>query len=113
MKNKWLYAAVAACLLAASGCSKKEQSETEAPAPPAAAAAPAAATEPLPPGGDIDELIRLGEIGHVRKIMEKLDEIERGRPDCGDFVIRMRTIMNAFDLKRYATALEEARAAHA
>jgi multidrug efflux pump subunit AcrA (membrane-fusion protein) len=33
MKNKWLYAAVAACLLAASGCSKKEQSETEAPAP--------------------------------------------------------------------------------
>lgn len=74
---------------------------------------PSAATEPLPPGGDIDELIRLGEIGHVRKIMEKLDEIERGRPDCGDFVIRMRTIMNAFDLKRYAAALEEARAAHA
>ena len=59
---------------------------------------PSAATEPVPPGGDIDELIRLGEIGHVRKIMEKLDEIERGRPDCGDFVIRMRTIMNAFDL---------------
>jgi len=33
MKNKWLLAAVAACLLAASGCSKKEESETEAPAP--------------------------------------------------------------------------------
>ncbi len=87
--------------------------ETEAPTPPPAAAAPASATAPLPPGGDIDELIRLGEIGHVRRIMEKLDEIERGRPDCGDFVIRMRTIMNAFDLKRYAAALEQARAAHA
>jgi len=33
MKNKWLFAALAACLLAASGCSKKEESETEAPAP--------------------------------------------------------------------------------
>jgi len=33
MKKKWLFAALAACLLAASGCSKKEESETEAPAP--------------------------------------------------------------------------------
>src|ERR1039457_6958351 len=33
MKNKWLFAALAAGLLAASGCSKKEEAETEAPAP--------------------------------------------------------------------------------
>ncbi len=33
MKNKWLFAALAAGLLAAPGCSKKEESETEAPAP--------------------------------------------------------------------------------
>src|ERR1039458_9105412 len=32
MKNKWLFTALAACLLA-SGCSKKEATETEAPAP--------------------------------------------------------------------------------
>src|ERR1039458_5853101 len=33
MKNRWLFAALAAGLLAASGCSKKEETETEAPAP--------------------------------------------------------------------------------
>jgi multidrug efflux pump subunit AcrA (membrane-fusion protein) len=33
MKNKWLFAALAAGLLAASGCSKKAETETEAPAP--------------------------------------------------------------------------------
>jgi multidrug efflux pump subunit AcrA (membrane-fusion protein) len=33
MKNKWLFATLAAGLLAASGCSKKEAAETEAPAP--------------------------------------------------------------------------------
>jgi multidrug efflux pump subunit AcrA (membrane-fusion protein) len=33
MKNQWLCAVLAAGLLAASGCSKKEESETEAPAP--------------------------------------------------------------------------------
>src|ERR1035441_8421473 len=33
MKNRWLFAALAAGLLAASGCSKKAEPETEAPAP--------------------------------------------------------------------------------
>src|ERR1039457_3655646 len=33
MKNKWLFAALAAGLLAASGCSKKEEADVEAPAP--------------------------------------------------------------------------------
>ena len=31
----------------------------------------------LPPASDIDELISLGEIGHVRRILEKLREIEQ------------------------------------
>ena len=31
----------------------------------------------LPAGSDIDELISLGEIGHVREIHEKLSEIEQ------------------------------------
>jgi len=31
----------------------------------------------LPNSGDLDELIRLGEIGHVTGILAKLDEIER------------------------------------
>ena len=44
---------------------------------PAAIAVAAAST--LPAGRDIDELIRLGEIGHVTRILEKLNEIEGAR----------------------------------
>ena len=72
------------------------------PAMPSAAGAPAS--------DDIDELIGLGEIGHVRRILEKLHEIESNSPHCDDFVAQMRSIVNAFDLKRYAAALEAIRA---
>jgi hypothetical protein len=44
--------------------------------------------------------------------LEKLSEIEAKLPECGDFVGRMRTIVNAFDLKRYAAALAEFRGGH-
>jgi signal transduction histidine kinase/CheY-like chemotaxis protein len=67
----------------------------------------------LPAGDDIDELIGLGEIGHVRKILEKLRDIESSSPQCGDFVVQMRTIVNTFDLRRYAAALEAIRNGHA
>jgi signal transduction histidine kinase/ActR/RegA family two-component response regulator len=67
----------------------------------------------LPPGGDIDELIRLGEMGHIRKILEKLNEIESGAPEFRDFITHMRTMMNAFDFKRYRAALEGIRGTHA
>jgi signal transduction histidine kinase/CheY-like chemotaxis protein len=75
------------------------------------AAAPNAST--LPAVGDIEELIRLGEIGHVTRILEKLCEIETGSPDCREFITRMRLIVNAFDFKRYASALQAVRGAHA
>jgi len=67
----------------------------------------------VPPGDDIHELISLGEIGHVRRILEKLLEIENGSPQYADFVAQMRTMVNAFDLKRYASALEAMRTHHA
>ena len=67
----------------------------------------------VPPGDDIDELTSLGEIGHVRRILEKLLEIENGSPQYADFVAQMRTMVNAFDLKRYASALEAMRTHHA
>ena len=67
----------------------------------------------LPPGDVIDELIGLGEIGHVRKILDKLREIEAAAPECTDFVVQMRTIVDAFDLRRYAAALEALRSSHA
>ena len=67
----------------------------------------------LPARRDIDELIRLGEIGHVTRILEKLSEIESGSPECGEFITRMRLVVNAFDFKRYASALQKVRGAHA
>jgi hypothetical protein len=76
---------------------------------------PPAAQSPraIPCNADIDELIRLGEIGHVRKILDKLVEIECSSPEYGDFVQQMRTIVNTFDLRRYAVALEAIRGSHA
>jgi signal transduction histidine kinase/CheY-like chemotaxis protein len=82
----------------------------KAAAPPAAIPPPASA---YPAIHDIDELIRLGEIGHVTRIIEKLNEIESGCPDCSAFIARMRVVVNAFDFKRYASALHEVRGAHA
>jgi signal transduction histidine kinase/CheY-like chemotaxis protein len=67
----------------------------------------------VPPKGEIDELIRLGEIGHVRKIQEKLSLIASESPECGDFVLRMRAFVATFDLGRYVAALEAIRGSHA
>ena len=85
--------------------------DTEAGRAPAPRESLAAGALPAVP--DIDELIRLGEIGHVTRIIEKLNEIESGSPDCGAFIGRMRAMVNAFDFKRYTSALREVRGAHA
>ena len=75
---------------------------------------PALPSTSMPPTrGDIDELIRLGDIGHVRRILEKLDEIESASPECRDFTIRMRSMVTAFDFQTYVSALKEVRGAHA
>jgi CheY-like chemotaxis protein len=84
----------------------------DAPAPDAPPTAPQM-TAKLPAGCDIDELIQLGEIGHVTRILERLSEIESDAPECGEFVGRMRSIVNAFDFRRYVAALQEVRDAHA
>jgi CheY-like chemotaxis protein len=82
------------------------ETEAASPSPPSAASR-------LPPSCDIDELIQLGEIGHVTRILEKLNEIESGLPECCEFITRMRVMVNAFDFTRYASALQEVRGAHA
>jgi signal transduction histidine kinase/CheY-like chemotaxis protein len=88
--------------------------EPEAPSPTsAAAAAPHEEIDVAAPHADIDELISLGEIGHVRRILERLSEIESGSPEYGAFVARMRTIVDSFDLKRYTAALVGIRDGHA
>jgi CheY-like chemotaxis protein len=84
----------------------------EAPAPDAPPTAPQI-TAKLPAGCDIDELIQLGEIGHVTRILERLSEIESDAPECREFIGRMRSIVNAFDFRRYVAALQEVRDAHA
>jgi CheY-like chemotaxis protein len=63
----------------------------------------------LPEPHDINELVRLGEIGHVRKIQEKLTNLESETPEYARFVQQMRVFVNAFDLKRYLAALEDIR----
>ena len=86
--------------------------ETEVPSP-GVTVAPPPGNSTLPVDCDIDELINLGEIGHVSRILKRLTEIESGSPECREFVARMRAMVNAFDFKRYASALEEVRGAHA
>jgi CheY-like chemotaxis protein len=84
--------------------------ETDTPA----SSLPTPLSASMPPSGrDIDELIQLGDIGHVRQILEKLNEIESSSPECRDFTVRMRSMVTAFDFKRYVSALKEVRGAHA
>jgi signal transduction histidine kinase/CheY-like chemotaxis protein len=79
----------------------------------AAPSLPAPPTLRLPPGDDIDELISLGEIGHVRRIQEKLNEIEHTAADYAGFVAPLRAFISTFDLKRYLATLEAMRSGHA
>jgi CheY-like chemotaxis protein len=67
----------------------------------------------LPPPEDINELVSLGEIGHVRRIQEKLASLEREAPEYARFVNQMRAFVNAFDLKRYLAALKDIRSGNA
>jgi hypothetical protein len=74
---------------------------------------PATPEPRLPSRDDISELIGLGEIGHIRRIQEKLNDLEHTAPEYSGFVAQMRVFVNAFDLKRYLAALEAARSTHA
>jgi signal transduction histidine kinase/CheY-like chemotaxis protein len=84
--------------------------DTEVPSSPPLGVADVHA---IPGGGDLDELERLGEIGHVTAILKKLTEIENASPNCRDFVAQMRAPVNAFDFKRFVSLLRELRGAHA
>jgi len=86
--------------------------ETQPSAGEGPTAAPRTASA-LPNSGDLDELFRLGEIGHVTGILAKLDQIDASAPDCLAFTNRMRLFVNAFDFNRYASALQQVRGAHA
>jgi hypothetical protein len=55
---------------------------------------------------DLDELRRLGQIGYVRGIEAKLDEIGDTDAALRPFVLQMRQLVRTFDLRGYLAALE-------
>ena len=59
-----------------------------------------------PPGRHIDELIRLGGMGHIRAIQMKLDAVGAEHPEHAAFVAQMRMLVDRFDLDQYMTTLK-------
>ena len=59
-----------------------------------------------PPVKHIEELIGLGQIGYVRAIQMKLDEIGSNQPEHADFVAQMRSLVDRFDLDQYMATLK-------
>jgi signal transduction histidine kinase/CheY-like chemotaxis protein len=58
----------------------------------------------------LDDLYRLGSIGHVRGIEAKLRELELEDPSNEAVAAHLRTLVSNFDLKRYMNVLEAMRA---
>jgi signal transduction histidine kinase len=58
----------------------------------------------------LDDLYRLGCIGHVRGIEAKLRELELEDPANEAFAAQLRSLVANFDLKRYMNVLENLRA---
>jgi len=85
------------------------QPELAAPGSPAAErAAPAALTGRS--RHHLDDLYRLGRIGHVRGIEAKLRELELEDSANDALTAHLRTLVSNFDLKRYMNVLETMRA---
>jgi signal transduction histidine kinase/CheY-like chemotaxis protein len=59
-----------------------------------------------PPVKQVEELIGLGQIGYIRAIQIKLDEIGNEYPEHVDFVSQMRTLVDRFDLDQYMATLK-------
>ncbi|WFU30230.1 hybrid sensor histidine kinase/response regulator [Bradyrhizobium brasilense] len=59
-----------------------------------------------PPVKYVEELISLGQLGYVRAIQLKLDEIGNECPEHADFAGQMRTLIDRFDLDQYMATLK-------
>ncbi|MGH8446737.1 MAG: ATP-binding protein [Solimonas sp.] len=74
-----------------------------------------AGDEPRPPSAampatflrHVDELRRLGRMGHVRAIEARLREIAQGERAHAAYVARLQRLIANFDLKAYMTLLDE------
>jgi CheY-like chemotaxis protein len=85
-----------------------ERPAAEAPAP----ALNARDAEPALPElsrHHLDDLYRLGRIGHVRGIHAKLTELAAEHPSHEAVASRLRTLVSNFELKRYMNVLEAMR----
>jgi CheY-like chemotaxis protein len=54
----------------------------------------------------VEELIGLGQIGYIKAIQVKLDEIGSAHPEHADFVLQMRGLVDRFDLDQYMATLK-------
>src|SRR6201990_1101942 len=59
-----------------------------------------------PPVKHVEELIGLGQMGYIRAIQVKLDEIGTDYPEHADFVSQMRSLIDRFDLDQYMATLK-------
>ncbi|HMI11593.1 MAG TPA: ATP-binding protein, partial [Bradyrhizobium sp.] len=59
-----------------------------------------------PPVKHVEELIGLGQMGYIRAIQVKLDEIGTDHPEHADFVSQMRMLIDRFDLDQYMATLK-------
>ncbi|SHL57959.1 hybrid sensor histidine kinase/response regulator [Roseibium suaedae] len=79
-----------------------EREEAQAQAPEAPLFAPGI----LPNAESLRMLRQLSQMGHIRGIREKLDDIERHQPQSAAFVAHLRDLVSEFDIKRYEQLLE-------
>ena len=54
----------------------------------------------------VQELIGLGQMGYIRAIQVKLDEIGTDHPEHAEFVSQMRFLIDRFDLDQYMATLK-------
>ncbi len=79
----------------------------EGAATPAPGARKAEASERRPSPAQIEELIRLGEIGYVSGIEAKLAELKEKEAGCSPFVAAALERIQAFDMRGYMALLRE------
>ncbi len=60
----------------------------------------------VPPMQHVEELLKLGQIGYIRGIESKLDQIGDDYPEHAAFVSQMRALVDQFDLDRYMKTLD-------
>jgi CheY-like chemotaxis protein len=59
-----------------------------------------------PPAEHVAELICLGQLGYIRAIQVKLDEMGVDYPEHAGFVSQMRSLIDRFDLDQYMATLK-------